>query len=75
MAAGYLRQATVCQSCEHRDCAQTRSMAAAMCRLCDHPIGWDVGFFTDPMDPKRLALVHADCLYWEVERDQAAVGI
>ena len=72
MAAGYLSAPGTkhgpCQMCDHRDCAHTRRMAAAVCRHCKKPIGYDVGFFMDPTDPKREALVHALCEYEDAEK-------
>lgn len=46
--------------CEHRDCAETRKMAAQFCQLCGEPIGFGVRFYTDPDDGAEL--VHAACL-------------
>ena len=48
--------------CTHTDCAQTREMAARVCRFCDLPIGYDTRFYADPGNPNRDALVHALCL-------------
>lgn len=49
MAAGYLpppgSEHGPCDSCEHRDCAETRRMAAAKCMFCHEPIGYVYGFY------------------------------
>lgn len=68
MAAGYLGKPGTefgpCgESCGHTDCRYTRDMAAAPCRLCGKPIGYDSGFFEDGSGPLLEVLVHAPCLY------------
>lgn len=50
--------------CEHRDCAQTRQMAATLCVDCSQPIGYDRAFYQRSDDWRFL--VHAYCA--EVER-------
>ncbi len=47
-------------ACKHRDCAATREMAAASCRFCVKPIGYDVRFYREG---NGSGLVHASC--WE----------
>ena len=31
--------------CAHTDCAETRTLAAEVCSLCDGPIGYDTPFY------------------------------
>ena len=66
-----------CESeCEHRDCAGTRAMAAAPCKHCGEPIGYDTKFY-DTRDRSEdsadrdinRGLVHALC---EWEKNEAA---
>jgi len=64
MAAGFLSppgtQYGPCidEICGHTDCKATRDMAAAICPLCGHPIGYDRRFYkTD-----NYGLVHDLCL-------------
>lgn len=44
-------------TCGHVDCEATRRQAAAACRLCGAPIGYDRRYFVDDHEP-----VHASCL-------------
>ena len=53
--------------CNHRDCAETRRMAAAICRLCSRPIGYSRRFYREEHD-----FVHAACLEEALEREFAA---
>lgn len=54
------------EACEHRDCAATRRMLEAPCRICGEPIGHERRFY-DETDrdtaPAQLVLVHAVCLW------------
>lgn len=70
MAAGYLSEpgtsyGPCLDECKHTDCAETRAMAATECYLCNHPIGYERGFFrhpwTDAEGQQQRELVHADC--------------
>lgn len=45
--------------CSHRDCAQTRMIAASLCRMCDEAIGYEKGFFRD--DAEGAKWIHAVC--------------
>jgi hypothetical protein len=36
-----------CESCEHRDCALSRSMAAAECAICHREIGYETRFYRE----------------------------
>lgn len=57
--------------CAHRDCAETRTMADTRCRICGEPIGYETGFFCESDGGARpFILVHADCLYREVEEER-----
>ena len=47
-----------CPNCEHRDCQQTREMAAARCPLCEESIGYGRRYYDD----RDYGLVHASCL-------------
>jgi hypothetical protein len=51
-----------CITCQHRDCAETRAMAAHPCRLCGQPIGYNTRFYQDPTSADPHVLVHARCL-------------
>lgn len=58
--------------CAHRDCAETRAMAATTCWRCEQPIGYDRAFYR--MNPGSEAaagesyLVHAGCEEAAAER-------
>jgi hypothetical protein len=52
--------------CHHRDCAETRRMAASTCRICGKPIGYERRFYRAPDGPPG-ALLHAICLEDEVD--------
>jgi hypothetical protein len=61
MAAGVLSKpgtnAGPCaEPCHHKDCAETRGMAAALCVYCGKPIGYDERFYQE-----GRALSHAEC--------------
>lgn len=58
-------------SCKHRDCAQTREDARSVCRFCQKPIGYGVGFLRARLTG---ALAHAFCLDEAVERNDARLG-
>ena len=58
--------------CGHRDCAQTKGDAAAVCRFCAKAIGYGVGFYRSQLDG---GLAHAFCLEEAVERNDARVGL
>jgi len=45
--------------CKHTDCQATRDMAAALCHVCEEPIGYDRRFY---FEPKTKRYVHAICL-------------
>lgn len=57
--------------CKHRDCAQSRAMAAEACRFCGKPIGYDDGFLRARLSG---ALAHAVCVDEAVERNDARLG-
>ncbi len=50
----------------HTDCADLRSQAASLCRLCAKPIGFETRMYVDPEN--NDALVHAACLEREAQR-------
>lgn len=58
-------------ACEHRDCAATREMAAAICPHCGKPIGYGVAFFNLGTATSRL-YAHTDCEYEAIDRERAA---
>lgn len=66
--------------CNHRDCAETRRMAEAVCRICRKPIGYEVRLYGDPHRYVEgypgSGYVHAVCLEeeYEAERRAAQVG-
>jgi hypothetical protein len=73
MAAGQLQKPGTkygpCKSdCTHRDCAETRTMAEALCRICSYRIGYETLFF---QEGSVRALVHEACVAAEIEREQA----
>lgn len=45
--------------CQHTDCAETREMAAAQCRICEQPIGYGKRMYVEDGDQ---SYVHAACL-------------
>lgn len=66
MSAAYLAsisdiQGPCSDECQHLDCAETRAMAAKMCRLCDNQMGFGVFFYSDP-EGQDGDIVHASCL-------------
>lgn len=50
--------------CAHRDCEESRTMAAIPCRICRAPIDYQTPFFTQDDTP-----VHAMCFYDELDRE------
>ena len=51
------------EDCEHKECAETRRMAATDCHYCLRPIGYDTPFFNhDVTGDGDRRLVHAQCL-------------
>ena len=44
------------ESCHHKDCAETRGQAVALCVYCGKPIGYDARFYQE-----GNALAHAEC--------------
>lgn len=59
------------KACEHRDCAETKRDAAALCRFCQKAIGYGESFIR-----ARLTgvLAHAWCADEAVERNDARLG-
>ena len=49
------------EPCSHRDCAESRRMAAVVCRFCDESIGYERRFYNEGA-PGSYDLVHAVCL-------------
>lgn len=78
MAAGILPKPGseyLCKGqCHHIDCNHIRQDAAALCRICQKPIGYDKRFYrdTDPQGYETSQFVHAVCLEEEVEREAKA---
>jgi hypothetical protein len=61
-----------CESkCKHRDCAQTRQMAAEPCRFCQKAIGYDAGFVRARLTG---SLAHVSCADEAVGRNDARLG-
>jgi hypothetical protein len=52
--------------CGHRDCDETRFIAACVCRFCQHAVGFETRFYLDPdaapATPDDRRWVHAMCL-------------
>jgi len=44
-------------TCKHKDCKESREMAASVCGICDEPIGFDHRFYSR----ESGGYVHADC--------------
>ena len=69
MAAGRLPKPGTefgpCEECSHIDCAETRSMAQAVCHYCEEPIGYDRGFYQSDG-----ALVHSSCFEDAIEEER-----
>lgn len=61
MAAGVIQKPGTehgpCESCQHRDCLESRGIAATVCHFCSNPIGYDTAFYRDDG-----LFVHAVCL-------------
>jgi len=61
--------------CRHPDCAETRVMAAQVCRLCKERIGYERRYYVDPdsegKSVQERELVHAACLedYYAAKQD------
>jgi hypothetical protein len=77
MAAGVLQKPGTklgpCKAqCKHRDCGQTRSDAAALCRLCQKPIGYGSQFYRSRLTEE---LAHAVCLEVAIEQNDARAGL
>lgn len=78
MAAGILPKPGseyLCRGkCEHIDCNHIRQDAAAVCRICQKPIGFEKRFYrdTDPQGHETGQLVHALCLEIEIENEAKA---
>jgi len=71
MAAGILpkpgtKVGPCAKSCKHIDCAETRTMAARVCPICEKPIGYDTRFY---QHGTLEELTHAVCLEDEVDRE------
>ncbi len=48
------------ESCQHRDCTETRRSAEQVCPVCREPLGYDRKVSGDP-------LAHYDCLLRQAE--------
>lgn len=50
-------------TCDHRDCAATRRMAAALCVHCSKTIGYETSFYnvTPDGEPAWSKLAHFAC--------------
>mgnify|MGYP001558674181 CR=1 FL=1 len=53
-------------SCSHKDCKETRTIAETICHYCSEPIGYNRGFYRE--DDKRY--VHAVCLEEHIESER-----
>jgi hypothetical protein len=64
------------EPCVHLDCAATRECAAAPCRICSEPIGYETGFFQESEPQLRPRIyVHAMCAFDEVEKERARTPV
>jgi hypothetical protein len=54
-------------ACAHRDCAETRKMAAAICEYCNGPIAYETRFYDRSAGEGHTDLVHATCAEVVVE--------
>lgn len=52
--------------CGHRDCEESRKMAAVVCRICKKQIGYERRLFNDGPSG-GYDLVHELCAYEEME--------
>lgn len=60
-----------CLKCEHEDCAENRTLAAAPCAICNEPLGYDKRFFRDNLDDgKGLRNTHMVCRVREIEANK-----
>lgn len=71
MAAGRLPEVGTeygpCEGeCKHLDCAETRRMAASVCRYCDGQIGYETRYYSEAESPKSY--VHARCAEDDAEK-------
>lgn len=51
-------------NCLHLDCQGSRTIAEAVCRFCDKPIGYEQRFYNDE------GYVHAPCLEDSIEAER-----
>ncbi len=58
-------------SCEHRDCANTRRMAAINCGICGKPIGYETNFYKADDDEGYTKLEHALCVWKKVDEKRS----
>lgn len=63
MAAGILHKpgsklGPCAEACHHRDCAETRGQAAALCVYCGKPIGYETRFY---VETGARSMAHAEC--------------
>lgn len=64
------------RDCGHKDCAETRRMAAESCNRCGEAIGYDVRYYETscyPAPDSARGLGHASCL--EAEADAKAKAL
>lgn len=61
------REPWCCETpCQHRDCAAIRRKVNHPCRICRQPVARGQNYYDESEDGK-VVLVHAVCLYDEVE--------
>jgi len=52
------------EACAHKDCAESRRIAEAPCRICGDPIGYEKSYF---QEKGWTIFVHWSCFMAEVE--------
>lgn len=57
--------------CAHIDCAETRRIAAAPCRRCGEPIGYDTLYFSEQ---GGTVFIHLDCA-WDEDHSKQPEGV
>ncbi len=56
------------QTCKHIDCAETRRMAASVCRFCKQIVGYERGFYCE----QDGSFVHSSCLEDAIDAERQA---
>lgn len=51
------------EPCEHADCKESREEAAALCTICDEPIGYEIAFYRDGGYGEPWRYKHFKCAF------------